>query len=52
MVMPFGLTNAKKKFMRLMDDVLRPFTNSFVVGYLDDNDIFSGTWEEHSQHIQ
>jgi hypothetical protein len=35
-----------------MDDVLRPFTNSFVVVYLDDILIFSITWEEHMRHIQ
>jgi hypothetical protein len=38
--------------MRLMDDVLRPFTNSFVVVYLDDILIFSRTWEEDMWHIQ
>jgi hypothetical protein len=52
MVMPFGLTNAPTTFMRLMDDVLRPFTNSFLVVYLDDILIFNRTWEEHMQHIQ
>jgi hypothetical protein len=52
MVIPFGLTNEPTTFMRLMDVVLRPFTNSFVVVYLDDILIFNRTWEEHMQHIQ
>ena len=52
MVMPFFLTNAPTTFIKLMDDVLRPFTNSFVVVYLDDILIFNRTWEDHMQHIQ
>ena len=50
--MPFRLKNALETFMRLMDDILHPFTNSFVVVYLDDILIFIHTWEENLHHIQ
>ena len=49
--MPFRLTSAPATFMRIMDDILWPFTKSFVVVYLDYILIFSQTWEENLHHI-
>eukprot|EP00253_Pinus_taeda_P018372 PITA_18372 len=51
LVMPFGLKISPATFMRLVDDILRPFTNSCVVLYLDDILIFNQSWEEHLHHI-
>lgn len=50
--MSFGLTNTHATFMILVDDILQPFTNAFVVVYLDDIFIFNQSWEEHLHHIQ
>ena len=38
--------------MILMDDILWPFTNAFMVVYLDDIFIFNQSWEENLHHIQ
>ena len=47
LVIPFRLNNSPTTFMRIMDDIIFPFTNCFVVIYLDEIPIFSRTWAEY-----
>ena len=48
--MPFGLKGAPATFQRLMD-ILLDGTHLYAATYMDDLVVFSGSWEEHLQHV-
>ncbi len=52
LVMPFGLTNAPTTFCILMNDIFREWLDDFVVIYIDDILIYSGSLEENAEHLR
>ena len=52
LVMPFGLTNAPAAFMDLMNRVLRPYVDQFVMVFIDDILVYSKDAQKHEQHLR
>ena len=52
LVMPFGLTNSPVIFMDLMNRVFRPYMDKYVVIFIDDILVYSGSYLEHEQHLR
>ena len=51
-VMPFELKNAPVVFMDLMYRVFQPYSDQFVVVFVDDILIYSKSKEEHEGHLR
>ena len=52
LVMPFGFTNAPTAFMDLINRVFSPYLDKFVIVFIDDILVYSGSPEEHAEHLR
>ena len=50
--MPFGLTNSPAAFMDMMNRVFSPYLDKFVIVFIADILVYSGSLEEYSEHLR
>ena len=52
LVIPYCLTNTPTAFMDLMNRVFQPYLDRFVIVFIDDILVYSGSPDEHSEHMR
>jgi hypothetical protein len=50
--MSFGLANAPAYFMYMMNKVIMEYLDKFVVVFISDILVYSGSEEEHVEHLR
>ena len=50
--MSFGLTNAPAAFMSLMNGIIKPYLDLFVIVFIDDILVYSKSRKEYKEHLR
>ena len=50
--MPFGVTNTSIAFMDLMNTVVHPYLDQFVIVFIDDILVYSKNAEKYAFHLK